>query len=60
MKYKDFKKLSQNDMKHIVGGNEQEDPPTCVTECPICGSGYYCDDTMCGMIIKKSCIKKAE
>lgn len=37
MKYKDFKMLSQDDMKQILGGNAPSEPDSCSTTCG-CGS----------------------
>ena len=50
-------KLSRTEMKNIMAGVLT--PPDCNDNCENgCGSGYYCDDISCGMIVKKGCIKK--
>ncbi len=50
MKYKDFKMLSIDDMKQIMGGNAHDDKP-CVkcctdkegTDCSECSTGLSCN-----------------
>lgn len=44
MKYKDFKMMSQNEMKKIMGGSEEFN--ICATVCPDGGYAWLCDGSL--------------
>ncbi|MBP6023630.1 bacteriocin [Ferruginibacter sp.] len=46
MKYKDFKVMSKNDMKKVIGGSDPLD--ICATVCPGGGYAWQCDTPPAG------------
>lgn len=44
MKYKDFKAMSQNEMKNVIGGSAPLN--ICATVCPDGGYAWQCDGSL--------------